>query len=106
MNYTAIIPMIKNQVTLFISVLLFTSYVAYEYGVDSVKVEVLCKNQIQGLDQCHIDLKEQQKQCASELTLCHTQCQLDKCKPMCTKQVSDAIESYKKLNQEFCGGDK
>ena len=62
MNYTAIIPMIKNQVTLFLSVLFFTSYVAYSYGVDSVKVEELCRDQIQGLDQCHMDLKEQQKQ--------------------------------------------
>ena len=104
MNYTAIIPLLKNQVTLFLSILLFSTYITYQLGIDSVKKEVMCRDEILSLDTCRDDLKEQQKQCAKELSLCHTQCQIDQCKPMCTKQVTDALESYKKLNQEFCGG--
>ena len=105
MNYTAIIPMIKNQVTLFLAVLTFTAYVSYDYGVDSVKKEVMCRDEIISLDTCKNDLKEQQKQCAKELSLCHTQCQIDTCKPMCVKQVTEALDSYKRLNQEFCRGE-
>lgn len=110
MIYEKIISLISDKIIISIVLLMMAiSYISYEAGLEAgfIPKEKLCSDEITWLDQCHKDLIEMQKDNLEAVTQCKASCHLDVCKPICTKQVSEAIESYKKLMHEFkCGGSK
>lgn len=98
----------KKLIALF-AVFIFTNYYFYCKGLNKGKVshEVECKQEIEFLDQCGTDLVQLQQEHVKNLIDCTTQCKIDTCKPLCVTQVTDAIDSYKRLEREFkCGGDQ
>ena len=98
----------KKLIALF-AVFVFTSYYSYCKGLSAGKVphEVECKKEIEYLDQCGTDLVRLQQEHVQNLIDCTTQCKIDTCKPLCVSQVTEAIESYKRLEREFkCGSDQ
>jgi hypothetical protein len=110
MIHEKIISFISDKIiiTMVLSMLAL-SYISYQAGLDDgfIPKESLCSDEITWLDQCHKDLIDMQKENLESLTQCKASCHLDVCKPICTRQVSDAINSYKKLMHEFkCGGSK
>ena len=110
MIYEKIISFISDKIIISIVLLMLAiSYISYQAGLDDgfIPKESLCVNEITWIDQCNKDLIEMQKESLEAVTQCKASCHLDVCKPICTKQVSEAIESYKKLMHEFkCGGSK
>ena len=51
------------------------------------------------------DLIQLQKEHTKSLIQCNTNCQIDTCKPICTKQTTMALDNYKKLTKELKCGD-
>jgi hypothetical protein len=89
----------------------WASSCAYSFykGTKSIQIphEVECKKELKYLDQCNSDLIHVQQEHVQNLIDCTTQCKIDTCKPLCVTQVTEAIDSYKRLEKEFkCGGGK
>ena len=110
MNYNIILSLFTNKIIIaLIAGGIFIAAFSYQAGLEAgfIPKERLCADEITWLDQCHKDLIDMQKESLEAVTQCKASCHLDVCKPICTKQVSEAIESYKKLMHEFkCGGSK
>ena len=110
MTFKSIIALISDKIIISIVLLMIAiSYISYQAGLENgfIPKESLCSDEITWLDQCHKDLIVMQKENYEAVTQCKAQCHLDVCKPICTKQVSEAIESYKNLMHEFkCGSAK
>jgi len=107
MIYKYILSLISDKIIIAMFVLLVAiSYISFQAGLEAgfIPKEKLCADEIVWMDQCNKDLIDMQKDNLQSLTECKASCHLDVCKPICTRQVSDAIESYKKLMHEFkCG---
>ena len=107
MNLKNIVALMSNKIIIAIVLLMIvTSYISYQAGLKDgfIPKESLCKDEIIWLEQCHKDLIVLQKENYEAIAQCKASCHLDVCKPICTKQVSEAIESYKTLMHEFkCG---
>jgi len=107
MIYKYILSLISDKIIIAIFMLIVAiSYISFQMGVEAgfIPKEQLCNDEITWLNQCHNDLIDMQKDNLESLTECKASCHLDVCKPICTRQVSDAINSYKKLMHEFkCG---
>lgn len=90
-----------------ISLLIVVSYISYQKGLANgfVPKEELCETEILNLETCNKDMNELQKQHVEDLIQCNTECKINTCKPICTKQTSEALESYKKLTKELKCGD-
>jgi hypothetical protein len=107
MNYNIILSLFTNKIIIaLITAGIFIAGFSYKLGLNHgfIPKEQLCNEEITWLNQCHNDLIDMQKDNLESLTECKASCHLDVCKPICTRQVSDAINSYKKLMHEFkCG---
>lgn len=108
MNYNYLTNLISNKLLLaMLSLLVIVSYASYQRGLKHgfIPKEKLCETEILNLDTCNKDMNELQKQHVEDLIQCNTECKLTTCKPICTKQTSEALESYKKLTKELKCGD-
>jgi hypothetical protein len=108
MNIKYLTHFISDKIILaMISLLIVVSYISYQKGLSNgfVPKEELCETEILNLETCNGDMIELQKQHVEDLVKCNTECKLNTCKPICTKQTSEALESYKKLTKELKCGD-
>ena len=107
MNYNIILSLFTNKIIIaLIATGVFIAGFSYKLGLNHgfIPKERLCADEIIWVSQCNQDLIESQKKSLEAVTQCKASCHLDVCKPICTRHVSDAIESYKKLMHEFkCG---
>ena len=108
MNIKYLTHFISDKIILaMISLLIVVSYISYQKGLANgfVPKEELCETEILNLETCNEDMIELQKQHVEEVIKCNTECKINTCKPICTKQTSEALESYKKLTKELKCGD-
>lgn len=108
MNYNYLSNLISNKLVLaMVSLLVIVSYASYQRGLKHgfIPKEKLCMTEIVTVDQCNNDLIQLQKEHTKSLIQCNTNCQIDTCKPICTKQTTKALDNYKKLTKELKCGD-
>ena len=108
MNYNYLSNLISNKLVLaMVSLLVIVSYASYQRGLKHgfIPKEKICETEILNLETCTGDMIELQKQHVEDLIKCNTECKINTCKPICTKQTSKALESYKKLAKELKCGD-
>jgi len=108
MNYKYIVSLISNKSIIAIfSLMLVVSYLAYQRGLQHgfIPKEKLCMTEIMTVDQCNNDLIQLQKEHTKSMIECNSNCKIDTCKPICTKQTTKALDNYKKLTKELKCGD-
>ena len=99
MNYI-ISSFIENNRAIIIGfILTLVAVISYRTGRNHgfIPHDVLCKDDIEYLETCQKDLKENHLQCSEELIKCKSNCKIDICKPECIRQSQEAVNNYKQL---------